>query len=720
MRRQFPVLAAIACALALPGTAVAADELSPRLDELAKPRLADASPAEQARAVSLTTGGPGSLVRLGDGLVFEARFTERAFATATDSLERAGATTISASREYLTVTAVAEPGALEAVGSIPGIEYVEEAQRPKVGRAGVFGESAAVASRGAGSCGDRTIGEGDAQLRADEVRDVLGVDGTGASIGILSDSFDTARYTDEPPETTASQDVADGDLPGAGNPCGRTTPVDVIREWPAPNNAGTVADLGQVDEGRAMLQIVHDLAPGARLSFATANFTETQFAENIATLAAEDPDVMVDDVNYFGEPVYQDGVVANAIADAADQGVAHFTSVGNQRQEIDGQGVGAWEADAYRPAPCPEITPTFGEPLTGADCMDFDPGAGVDTAQNLALQSGSQRFSFHWAEPQYGVTTNLDFYLVDESGNVLASADADEINQSKRPAANFAIALSQNREVRLVIRRSAGTGTPQLLYVPYGRQTALPEHYGEGDRFAGSVVAHYGSEAAQAVGAVRYNNPDRVEAFSIRGQQTQFFAPVDGTTPAAPLPSPETEAKPDVVATNGGLTSFFYEDEPDVFRFFGTSAAAPHAGAVAALQVSADPDITRELMIANQESTARAVPLSPQAASGAGLLDAFEAVSASVAPAAKPVITKRPKPRTSSNRAVFAFRSTRAAGFRCSLDGKRAKPCSSPVRYTVAKPGRRAKRHTFSVFAVNGLGERTAAAKASWSVQKRR
>src|SRR5439155_12861984 len=117
-------------------------------------------------------------------------------------------------------------------------------------------------------------------LRADTARATYGVDGSGVRVGVLSDSFDKS-----PPDaaTNAAEDVAAGELPGAGNPCGRTTPVD--------NRVDTLA--GGEDEGRALAQTVHDLATGAALGFATALASDTAFANNIVDLANSGAHVIV-------------------------------------------------------------------------------------------------------------------------------------------------------------------------------------------------------------------------------------------------------------------------------------------------------------------------------------------------------------------------------------------------------------------------------------------
>src|SRR5688572_16170272 len=112
-----------------------------------------------------------------------------------------------------------------------------------------------------------TTSQGVVQHRVDKLP--AGVDGSGITVGVMSDSYDTS---DDPVDAAA--DVASGDLPGTGNPFGNTQPVVVLQDVPD----GT-------DEGRAMLQIVHDMAPKARLGFATADGGEINFANNIRALA---------------------------------------------------------------------------------------------------------------------------------------------------------------------------------------------------------------------------------------------------------------------------------------------------------------------------------------------------------------------------------------------------------------------------------------------------
>src|SRR5262245_19452122 len=93
--------------------------------------------------------------------------------------------------------------------------------------------------------------EADTSLFADTARAQYNLDGTGVTVGVLSNSV--SQFS-----SGLANSYATGDL-SASNP------VTVIQDGPA----------GQDDEGRAMLENIHDIAPGANLQFATALPSET-------------------------------------------------------------------------------------------------------------------------------------------------------------------------------------------------------------------------------------------------------------------------------------------------------------------------------------------------------------------------------------------------------------------------------------------------------------
>ena len=132
----------------------------------------------------------------------------------------------------------------------------------------------------------------------------LSVNGSGIKVGVLSDSFNDLGG--------AAADEADGALPPAAD-------IDVIKDLAS----------GGTDEGRAMMEIIHDIAPGADLAFYTAFDSEQDFANGILALAAAGCKVIVDDVSYFDEPFFQNGVVAQAIQTVEAEGVTYVTAAGN-------------------------------------------------------------------------------------------------------------------------------------------------------------------------------------------------------------------------------------------------------------------------------------------------------------------------------------------------------------------------------------------------------
>ncbi|SER21103.1 S8 family serine peptidase [Microlunatus flavus] len=247
-----------------------------------------------------------------------------------------------------------------------------------------------------------------------------GLDGAGVTIGALSDSYDEATGTADGAllAVHAAQDVASGDLPGPGNPA-NPTPVAVLEDYRP----------GATDEGRAMLQIAHDVAPAARLCFATASTGPLGFAQNIRRLA--DPadacgaDVIVDDVTYFDEPMFSDGPISDAIDDVAAAGVHYFTSAGNEGVDQ------AW-ASKVKLVSTEKALATSNIKLDGVDpalysggFQDLRNGAGVDVAQTVAIGAGGGLLNLQWDDPvDLDGPTLGDPYLTDEG--IITAEDPTE------------------------------------------------------------------------------------------------------------------------------------------------------------------------------------------------------------------------------------------------------------------------------------------------------
>ncbi len=157
--------------------------------------------------------------------------------------------------------------------------------------------------------------EGDITHNASLARSVFRVDGSGVKVGVLSDSDDFLANSQ-----------ATGDLPGD---------VTVL-----PGQSGVPA----TGEGTAMMEIVYDLAPGAKLFFATADNGPASFAQNILNLQAAGCDILVDDVFYFNESPFQDGIIAQAVNTVTANGALYFSSAGNEGNKAHNFS-GTWEGD---------------------------------------------------------------------------------------------------------------------------------------------------------------------------------------------------------------------------------------------------------------------------------------------------------------------------------------------------------------------------------------
>jgi len=547
------------------------------------------------------------------------------------------------SAEFATVSAFIDPAQADWLRGRPGVTAVTPSIKPEVGRmsslpgASLLRTLPADALHPAAHCREIPV-EADGPLGTAEARLEFGVDGTGVTVGIISDSFDASTES----VTTPDDDIALGSLPGPGNPCGYIQPVEVVKESPS-----------GADEGRAMAQLVHGVAPGARLLFATGGSSMYDMADSIRQLAAAGADVIVDDLTYFSEPMFQAGPVDQAISEVRAQGIAYFSSAANFNVNGPSGPLVSWETEAYRPMPCPPETAAL--PVVLADCMDFDPGPGQSATNAITANTGSDlKVLLQWADPMFGVGSPVFPILFDEVGDFRGPIPMDSDSPSLM-ALYPGVGRENGEEAtfQLVLGRAEVRDDVRVKYILAGARGVTDVQFDRsegGDVVGPSIMAHNGAEGTVSVASAPYDNPAVPRDYTALGPVTHVLAPVDGRVPAARLPEPLTLAKPDVTAVDGTQTSFFTEDDPGVYRFFGTSAAAPHAAAVYALAKQWRPDLSVEQLLAAMASTA--TPLaSPYAGwpaesvTGAGLVDSvawLTSIPRPVVPADNGEITRLP------------------------------------------------------------------------------
>ena len=465
----------------------------------------------------------------------------------------------------------------QAIRAVVPLELLEElAAQPEV-------RNVRPADRATTNVGSRNS-EGDLTHRAGEARAVYGVSGEGVRIGVLSDSVDRL-----------AESQATGNLPI----------VSVL-----PGQAGT-----GVGEGTAMLEIIHDLAPDSELFFATAFSGQASFAQNIRDLYAAGCRIIVDDVTYFRESPFQDDEIARAVNDVSAGGALFFSSAGNSGNKDDNTS-GTWEGDFVDGGPA----------ALGRDGRLHDFGG---TTFNALLPGGGfQRVDFFWSDPLGAATNDYDVYVLDGTGAIVASSSNVQDGDDDPYEQTSFLSLG----LRIVIVKFAGEGRYLHLSTGRGRLEIST---------GGATRGHNASGASNAfsVAATWVRSPplpfaggplNPVEAFSADGPRRMFFEP-DGT-PITPGDLSSSGGlvvqKPDLTAADGVSTSVMFFES-----FFGTSASAPHAAAIAALLWSYNPALTPAQI--RTAMTATALDIEEAGVdndSGHGIVMALPAIEAAPAP----------------------------------------------------------------------------------------
>ncbi len=417
-----------------------------------------------------------------------------------------------------------------------------------------------------------------------------GIDGTGVKLGALSDSYNSQAAV----HPNAADDVASGDLPSGV----------VVLEDLGPGEGE--------DEGRAILQLVHDIAPGSALAFATAFNGEVDFSNNILNLRRQfGADVIVDNVIYFDEPMYSDGLLAQTVDEVVKEGAAYFSSAGNNglegyeagyssvsfakaqklvaegKSNIDLAALVAW-SNANQ-LPIPKSFHNFNtDNITVFDGHDGSKGRHWDGDPAI-----SQRFTsyfgdvvdFQWDEPFFlgKVKTDYNIYVFDGAGHFIDPNDpnsdafftTDDNTLTDEAVELFAV---NPGSYQVVIGKMNHGPARRLKYV-------CVNGTGESEREnAPTIWGHAAARKGQAVAAMYYPITNFPEDFSSPGPTTIFFDHWGNR-----LHHPEVRPTPQITGIDGVDTTFFipgFDIEPNGFpNFFGTSAAAPDVAAVAALVI---------------------------------------------------------------------------------------------------------------------------------------
>ena len=487
-------------------------------------------------------------------------------------LEAIGGTVINAVPRHQAIRARIPLDQVERFANLPQVRFIRPAEKMMTN------------SHDSGAI---NVSEGDVAHRANITRATFGADGSGITIGVLSNGVDSLAVRQ-----------ASGDLPST---------VTVLS-----------GQEGSGDEGTAMLEIVHDLAPGANLMFATAFSGQASFAANIEALRVAGADIIVDDVFYFAEPAFQDGIIAEAVNTVTANGALYFSSAGNSGNLNDGTS-GVWEGD---------FSPTTAPLVFGAGVTAHAFGAGANG--NHMTKDPPFLITLQWSDPAGGSTNDYDLFLLNHDGTAILDASTNIQNGTQDPYEEIDSQAFNDLNNLLVIVQNTGASSRFLHLNTHRGELAIGTdgqtsgHATAVDAFGVAAVNVATAGGGAFVGGIQ--NP--VESFSSDGPRRIFYHP--NGTPITPGDVSSTggtiRPKPDLAAADGVATS-----TPGFNPFFGTSAAAPHAAAISALILqAATPADVRGIF----QATALDIEVTGiDRDSGYGLVDAWAAVNSVVVPA---------------------------------------------------------------------------------------
>ena len=567
-------------------------------------------------------------------------------------LESAGALVLSSYPDYRAIRAIIPPNQIESIAASPDVSFIGRKAQAMTARfkrepqnyvlrneALAYGFEARAAkvkkqiaaflaqqrpgtnsTTGVINTGQGSVTtEGDATHLAARARGVFGVNGSGLKIGVLSDSANATGAA------TAAQKTGDlpATCPGPGGPC-----LTILQDG---------LGFNETDEGTAMLEIVYDMAPGASLYFATADASEAGFASNILALKAAGCNIIVDDVFYFDEPVFQDGAVAQAVNTVTAAGALYFSSAGNEGN-IDAGTAGYFEGDFNDIG-----SPTFPNGAKSGTLHNFHTGALGDP-----ITAPGEGYVLQWADPFGASTNDYDLFYLNSTGIVVSSSTNLQTG-NQNPVESIDPPVNAGPGDQLAVFKSSVAGN-RLFALKTIRGTLSVATAGETWGHSAAVAA-FSVAAAPAAGAFETGSPsgpfpnpftsaNLLEPFTSDGPRRIIFN-ADGSaiTPGNFSSTGGTvRNKPDITAADGVSTTLPVTS--GLNPFYGTSAAAPHAASVAALIMSAKPSLTPAQIRSTLTSTALDI-MAPgfDRDSGNGIVMAYPALnSLGLTPAANPEI----------------------------------------------------------------------------------
>ena len=273
----------------------------------------------------------------------------------------------------------------------------------------------------------------------------------------------------------------------------------------------------------------------------------------------------------------------NDVTVGAQAGALYFSSAGNSGNKNDGTS-GAWEGDFVDGG---SVGPPFPGTVVG-NLHNFG-GANFNTltsSSSCPISGGFNvcRVYLKWSDPLGASSNDYDFFLLTADGMAVLQSSTNLQTGTQDPQEFLNVSAA-----RLVVVKKP-TAQNRFLHINTNRGRLATSTSGVvfGHNAGVNTISIAASPAGPAVfppGPVGpfpgiHSASNLVEVFSSDGPRRIFFNSNGSAITPGNFSSTGGQLlqKPDITAADGVTTT-----TPGFLTFFGTSAAAPHAGALAAL-----------------------------------------------------------------------------------------------------------------------------------------
>lgn len=383
------------------------------------------------------------------------------------------------------------------------------------------------------SCVGALQTEGDLLVRSNGIREVFGSSGKSIKVGVIANGVESLELSQR---------------------MGEMGPV-------------TIFERGTGDEGTAMLEIIHDIAPDAELYFHAYGGNSDEFKRAVSTLADAGCRIICDDLYFFRQPFLEDGDVADHIREVlkSHPDCIYVTVSGN------------FASLHYQKPWKPGLS-------IGPDQTVHDFGDGNSAVPMVLKPDDEVIITLQWDDPWGGAVHDYDLFLTDPTRGEVVGTSMNIQDDTGEPFEHlvFRNEVNESRRVSLSIIRNGENITPSILEMYIRNIDARQVESGIVKDPADSIFGHAALEEVVTVGSVGIDTPYLISPDSSQGPVT------------IRIPEPSRRWKPDICApTNvqvSGAGSF-------PVPFPGTSAAAPHVAGVIAQLLSSFPDVSRDDLI---------------------------------------------------------------------------------------------------------------------------